>query len=81
MHDGNGPTLNEHLLGACLGPSRAGSRHLKGMFRVPERYGNWKGRVGLRWPTLGAKAAERFQGTCKVAPRAVRYQGQHLSWK
>ncbi|KAL2243821.1 UNVERIFIED_CONTAM: hypothetical protein Sindi_0500100 [Sesamum indicum] len=58
---------------------RAGSRHLKGVFRVPERHGNRTGSVGPGQPTLGTNAAERFRVTCKVAPRAARYLGQHLS--
>ncbi|KAL2224344.1 UNVERIFIED_CONTAM: hypothetical protein Sindi_3072400, partial [Sesamum indicum] len=57
----------------------AGSRHLKGVFRVPERHGNRTGSVGPGRPTLGTNAAERFRVTCKVAPRAARYLGQHLS--
>ncbi|KAL2227535.1 UNVERIFIED_CONTAM: hypothetical protein Sindi_2112200, partial [Sesamum indicum] len=62
-----------------LGPPRAGSRHLKGVFRVPERHGNRTGSVGPGQPTLGTNAAERFRVTCKVAPRAARYLGQNLS--
>ncbi|KAL2224608.1 UNVERIFIED_CONTAM: hypothetical protein Sindi_3007100 [Sesamum indicum] len=58
---------------------RAGSRHLKGVFRVPERHGNRTGSVGPGRPTLGTNAADRFRVTCKVAPRAARYLGQHLS--
>ncbi|KAL0412160.1 UNVERIFIED_CONTAM: hypothetical protein Slati_3805700 [Sesamum latifolium] len=62
--DDSGPALNEHLLEACWGPSRASSRHLKGVFRVPERYENRTG-----------EAAERFRLTCKVAPRTVKIWG------
>ncbi|KAL0392730.1 UNVERIFIED_CONTAM: hypothetical protein Sradi_2495800 [Sesamum radiatum] len=65
--------LNEHLLGAYWGLPRAGSRHLKGVFRVPERHGNVMGGVGPGRPTLGTKAAERFRATRKVALRAAGY--------
>ncbi|KAL2248278.1 UNVERIFIED_CONTAM: hypothetical protein Sindi_2680100, partial [Sesamum indicum] len=61
------------------GPSRANSKHLKGVFRVPERHGNRTGSVRPGWPVLGAKAAERSRVTRKFAPRAVKYQGQYLS--
>ncbi|KAL2230006.1 UNVERIFIED_CONTAM: hypothetical protein Sindi_1595000 [Sesamum indicum] len=61
------------------GLSRADSRHLKGVFRVPERHENRKGSIGPGWPTLSTKAAKRFHMTRKVVPQATRYQGQHLS--
>ncbi|KAL2243754.1 UNVERIFIED_CONTAM: hypothetical protein Sindi_0493400 [Sesamum indicum] len=63
---------------ALPGPSKAGSRQLKGMLRVPERHENLMGSVGPGWPTLGANTTERLRVTRKVAPRAVGDQGQHL---
>ncbi|KAL0413009.1 UNVERIFIED_CONTAM: hypothetical protein Sradi_1502600 [Sesamum radiatum] len=62
-----------------MGSPRACSRQLKGVSRVPGRQENRTGSVGPGRPTLGARTAERFGVTCKVAPRAAGYQGQHLS--
>ncbi|KAL2230036.1 UNVERIFIED_CONTAM: hypothetical protein Sindi_1598000, partial [Sesamum indicum] len=50
-----------------------------GSGRCEKGHGNRTGSVGPGRPTLGTNAAKRFRVTCKVAPRAARYLGQHLS--
>ncbi|KAL2252790.1 UNVERIFIED_CONTAM: hypothetical protein Sindi_0073700 [Sesamum indicum] len=58
--------LNEHSLRGMWGLSKAGSRYLNGVFKIPKMYGNRTGNIGQGRPILGTKVAKKFYMSARL---------------